>query len=336
MSNMSKKIAINGFGRIGRLFSRIILDNFSEDMEIVAVNDLTSAENLAYLLQNDTTYRRFNQKVSVNSGNLIVEKEGKTKIIKVFSEKDPQNLPWNELNIDVVIESTGIFTTSELANKHLQAGSKRVIISAPAKSDDIPTIVLGVNPIPTDKIISNASCTTNCISPALKVFLDNFNVNNVNALTVHAFTATQVLQDGPSKKAFRDGRSAFYNIIPSTSGAAKAVELTLPQIKGKITVSAVRVPIITGSMTNLVINLDKHISKEEINQKLKEASDTYLKNILEYSTEDLVSTDIIGNSHSSIVDSNLTEVLDNTVKIVLWYDNEWGYATRLVELCNKI
>lgn len=328
---MSKKIAINGFGRIGRLAARVIMTRFPE-MEIVAVNDLTSPENLAYLLQNDSTYRRFSKKVETKDGNLLID----NKEIKVFSEKDPANLPWKDLGVDIVIESTGFFTESEKAMAHINSGAKKVIISAPGKGD-IQTVVLGVNQLDKNaQIVSNASCTTNCIAPALKVLEENFGIKQSFGITAHAYTATQMLQDGPTKKAFRDGRAAGVNAIPATTGAAKAVFEVLPQLKGKVSLSALRIPVITGSMVYVTAQLQNAASVEEINQAFEKASQTDLKNILEYSTEDLVSSDIIQNPHSSIFDSKLTEVVGDTVKFVVWYDNEWGYSNRLAELVNQI
>lgn len=325
------KIAINGFGRIGRLATRIILAKFPE-LEIVAVNDLTSAENLAYLLEFDSTYRKLPYTVTTKDGSLFVHKPESEIKIEVLSEKDPSKLPWKALGIDVVLECTGRFLTSELASLHLQAGAKKVVLSAPAKDEDIPTLVLGVNEVNKDQnIVSNASCTTNCISPALKVLQDNFIIKQAMGLTVHAYTATQYVQDAPSQKEFRDGRAAAQNMIPSKTGAAKAVVRVLPELAGKLGLSAIRVPIVTGSMVYVTASLEKPINKDEVNNTMKLASETYLNGILEYSQKELVSTDIIQNSHSCIVDGGLTEVMGDTVKLVLWYDNEWGYANRLVE-----
>jgi glyceraldehyde 3-phosphate dehydrogenase len=334
-----KNIAINGFGRIGRLATRIILNSFP-DINIVAVNDLTSAENLAYLLQHDTTYRNFNHKVTVNGEFLEIQKtDGSTQKIKVLSQKDPAQLPWKDLNIDVVLECTGFFLTKELAGLHITAGAKNVILSAPAK-DDIATMVLGVNDADVLtknlNIISNASCTTNCISPALKVLSDSFGIEQVWSLTSHAMTATQVLQDGPSKKDFRDGRAASQNQIPSSSGASKAVELVLPKLKGKVHVMSLRVPVLTGSLVYATVQLSNEATVEQINTAFETASIGSLQGVLEYSTEDLVSGDIIQNPHSCVVDSKLTEVSGTTAKIVLWYDNEWGYANRLVEVVDRV
>lgn len=333
-----KKIAINGFGRIGRLAARTILSNYADDIEIIAVNDLASVENLAYLLQYDTTYRKFDHIVSVTNNNeiSIVSPSGKESVIKVFSQKEPSYLPWKELEIDVVLECTGLFLTKEMASQHIHAGAKKVILSAPAKSDDIPTIVLGINRPHMDwNIISNASCTTNCIAPALNLIKNEYAIQSAVALTAHAVTATQVVQDGPSKKAFRDGRSSAYNLIPSTSGASKAVEKVLPVISGKLIVDSLRVPVITGSMVHLCIHITSETTPDRIRRIFEEAAQKY-PNIYECSAEELVSSDIIGNSHSCILDSSLTEVLGNTVKLVLWYDNEWGYTQRLVQLLTLV
>jgi glyceraldehyde 3-phosphate dehydrogenase len=330
----TKKVAINGFGRIGRLAARNILTKFP-DLEIVAVNDLTSPENLAYLFKYDSTYRQFEYDVATDGENLIIHKPSGQVKIKVLSQKDPAMLPWSDLGVDVVLECTGRFLTREAANLHLQNGVKKVVLSAPAKDEDIATTVLGVNSLPTDNVISNASCTTNCVSPALKVLNDIFRIEEAVGITVHAYTATQLLQDGPSQKDYRDGRAAGINMIPSKTGAAKAVYKVLPELKGKLGLSAIRVPVITGSMVYLTLNLEKDFDKQAINNAFKAAADNQLKGILEFSTEELVSGDIIQNSHSCIVDGNLTEVLGKTAKVVLWYDNEWGYANRLVEVINQ-
>lgn len=330
---MSKKIAINGFGRIGRLTTRNLITRFPET-EIVAINDLTSADNLAYLFEYDSTYRKFPEKVSVENDYIKI---GERKI-KVFSERDPEQLPWKDLNIDVVIESTGIFTTQEGANKHLIAGAKKVAISAPAKSEGVDTVVLGVNQVNNNSpIISNASCTTNCVAPIFKVINDNFTIKQAFGITTHAYTASQVLQDSPSKKDFRDGRAAAINAIPSTTGAAKAVFQVIPELKGKVSLSALRIPTITGSMVYITAELETiPISSDEFNSKIKEATEGYLKGIIEYSKDDLVSSDVIGNSHSCIFDSKLTEILGSAIKFVVWYDNEWGYSNRLAELVVKM
>jgi glyceraldehyde 3-phosphate dehydrogenase len=344
---MTKKlrVAINGFGRIGRLTARNLINKHSDKVDIVAVNDLTTPENLAYLFKFDSTYRIFEKPVEVvDGGNLKIGDE----IIKVLAEREPAKLPWKDMDIDVVLECTGRFLSKELASLHLSAGAKKVVLSAPAKDKEILTVVQGVN-VPsiyyeegdfadTDnlskaQIVSNASCTTNCVAPALKVLSRNFDLINTSAITVHAYTATQMLQDGPSMKDFRDGRAAAANMIPSKTGAAKAVALVLPELEGKLMLSSIRVPVITGSMVYLVANLASDTSVEEVNAAFKKSTESYNKNILEYSTDEIVSSDIIQNSHSSILDSTLTEVSGKTVKLVLWYDNEWGYSNRLAELC---
>jgi len=335
---MSKKrIAINGFGRIGRLTARNILNKYP-DIEIVAVNDLTDSQNLAYLFKYDTAYHKFDGRVEVNSaGQIEIENHHGIQKIKVLSERDPLLLPWKDLNIDLVIESTGFFTEKEKAEFHLQAGAKKVLISAPSKGKDVPTIVLGVNkPTGDETIVSNASCTTNCIAPALKVIHDEFGIKQAFGITAHSYTASQVLQDGPSRKAFRDGRAAAQNLIPSSTGAAKAVFEVIPDLIGKLSLSALRVPTITGSMVYLTLELDKETTVDQINDKFKAASNSYLKGILEYTTDEIVSSDIIKNSHSCIFDSKLTELMGKTAKIVVWYDNEWGYSNRLAELSNLL
>lgn len=337
----SKKIAINGFGRIGRLAARIIFSTYPE-LEIVAVNDLTSAENLAYLLQYDSTYRQFEYQVSVDNGEIVVANAQQTKRIKVFSEKDPSKLPWKDLGVEQVLECTGRFLTPELAHSHIVAGAQKVVLSAPAKDESIQTVVLGVNARKDDtsalqaEIISNASCTTNCIAPALKVLEDSFGIEQAFGITVHAYTATQLLQDGPSQKEFRDGRAAAINMIPSRTGAAKAVYRVLPGLTGKLNLSAIRVPVVTGSMVYLTASLrsdKKHVTLDSLTKEFIQASLGNMKGILQYSTADLVSSDIIQNPNSCVVDGSLTELLGQTVKMVLWYDNEWGYANRLVEVC---
>jgi len=334
---MPTKIAINGFGRIGRLTARILLSQFQDDIEIVAVNDLTNAENLAYLFEYDSTYRRFEYPVSVQDGNIVVATPTGTKTIQVLAEKDPAALPWGDLGVDVVIESTGRFLTQELAQKHLQAGAKRVVLSAPAKSSNIPTYVHGVNDEVLQSqpaVISNASCTTNCIAPAFAV-LEQFAWDNAFGITVHAYTSTQNIQDGPSRKDNRGGRAAAVNAIPASTGAAKALKKVLPQTDGKVELSALRVPVITGSMVYVTINFAQDITVEKINQAFQDAAQTKLDTVLEYATVDLVSSDVIGNPHSSIFDAQLTEVNGRTAKIVLWYDNEWGYSNRLAELAAR-
>jgi glyceraldehyde 3-phosphate dehydrogenase len=338
------KVAINGFGRIGRLTTRNLLKKFNDQVEIVALNDLTSSKNLAYLFKYDSTYGKYEGEVNYEENAIIIDNN----LIKVYAEKDPSMLPWGELGVDVVLECTGRFLSQETASLHLNAGAKKVILSAPAKDSTILTVVQGVN-VPSlfsqtgeyihqnefqsAKIISNASCTTNCVAPILKVIEKEFGIVNANALTVHAYTATQMLQDAPSPKDFRDGRAAAQNMIPSKTGAAKAAALVVPSIAGKVNLSALRVPIITGSNVFISFNLEKATSVEELNSIVKKYANSELKGILEYSEDDLVSTDIIQNSHSTIFDSKMTEMIsDKSVKLVVWYDNEWGYSSRLAEL----
>jgi glyceraldehyde 3-phosphate dehydrogenase len=322
------KVAINGFGRIGRLTARIIIDKYP-NIEIVSVNDLTSADNLAYLYKHDSTYRETSHKVTSGLGWLKINNFK----IKVFANKEPIADQWND--IDVLLECTGKFLTRDLANLHLLAGAKKVVLSAPAKDDTIPTFVIGCNQKEAKKhdIISNASCTTNCLAPVLKILDENLDIKSAMGVTIHAITATQVIQDGPSQKEFRDGRASSINLIPSKTGASKAVELVVPSIKGKLNLSSIRAPVITGSCIYLFLNTNSKHTRDEINSILKNNA---IKSIIEYSSEELVSTDVIGNHHSSIVDSNLTETLDKQVKVVLWYDNEWGYSNRLADIINLI
>ncbi|MCE2983401.1 MAG: type I glyceraldehyde-3-phosphate dehydrogenase [Parachlamydia sp.] len=327
---MTINIAINGFGRIGRLVCR--LASLHKDINVVAINDLVPADNLAYLLKYDSTHGRFNGEVAANENSITVNGDQ----IKVFSEKDPQNLPWKDLDIDYVVESTGLFTTSELAGKHLTAGAKRVIISAPAKGE-IPTFVMGVNEKnydpQKDTIVSNASCTTNCLAPITKVLLDKFGIEEGLMTTIHAMTATQPVVDGPSKKDWRGGRGASQNIIPASTGAAKAVALCLPEIQGKLTGMAFRVPTEDVSVVDLTVRLSKETSYDEICKAMKEASDGPMKGILLYCDEEVVSSDFIGSTYSAIFDKNAGIALNPTFfKIVAWYDNEMGYAARIVDL----
>lgn len=326
---MAVKVGINGFGRIGRNVFRQALKN--DEVEIVAVNDLTDADMLAHLLKYDSVHGILEEEVSVNGSNIVVG----GKEIKVLSERDPANLAWGDLGVEIVIESTGRFTNREDANKHIEAGAKKVIISAPAKNDDL-TIVLGVND---DKyepenhhIVTNASCTTNCLAPLAKVLHDNFGIKRGLMTTIHSYTNDQQILDLPHKD-YRRARAAAENIIPTTTGAAKAVGKVLPELNGKLNGMAVRVPTPTGSLTDLVAELDKNVTAEEVNAALKEAAEGPLKGILEYTEDPIVSRDIIGNIHSSIVDGLSTMVLeDNMVKAVSWYDNEMAYSARCVDL----
>jgi len=321
------RIAINGFGRIGRLFFRAGF----EKLDIVAINDLGNIRTMAHLLANDSVHGKFPCEISLNNGNLVVQ----GKEIVMCCEKDPEKLPWKDLDIDIVIESTGFFTTKEGASKHLDAGAKKVLISAPAKGD-IKTIVKGVNEHTYDKekdnIISNASCTTNCLAPIIKVLNDNFGVKRGFMTTVHAYTGDQRILDFPHKD-LRRARAAAQNIIPTTTGAAVAVGLVVPEVSGKLDGIAMRCPVADGSVVDLVVELNSNTTEENIKNLFKNVAGSELKDVLEYSEEPLVSSDIIGNAHSSVFDATLTKLFNgNFVKIVSWYDNEWGYSNRLVDV----
>ncbi|MFJ3380878.1 type I glyceraldehyde-3-phosphate dehydrogenase [Curtobacterium sp. NPDC090217] len=326
---MTVKIGINGFGRIGRNFFRAALAKGS-DLEIVAVNDLTDNAALANLLKFDSITGRLGVSVELDGDNIVVD----GKPIKVLAERDPANLPWGELGVDIVIESTGFFTKAADAQKHIDAGAKKVIISAPATGDDV-TIVLGVNEDQYDpanhNIISNASCTTNSLAPLAKVFNDKFGIERGLMTTVHAYTADQNLQDGPHKDP-RRARAAALNIVPTSTGAAKAIGQVMPELAGKLDGFALRVPVPTGSITDLTLETKAEATVDEINAAYKEAAEGPLKGILLYSEDPLVSTDITTDPHSSIYDSGLTKVIGGLVKITSWYDNEWGYSNRLVDL----
>ena len=328
---MSIRIAINGFGRIGRMVLREA--NKNPNVEIVAINDLVQSDNLAYLLKYDSTHGRFNGEVL--AGQNSIEINGKK--IECLSEKNPSDLPWSDLKIDYVIESTGLFTASEKVAEHLKAGAKKVIISAPTKSPDIKTLVMGVNHEKydprNDKIVSNASCTTNCLAPIVKVVLDKYGIEEGLMTTVHAVTATQPTLDGPSKKDWRGGRGGNQNIIPASTGAAKAVGLCIPEIEGKITGMSFRVPTPNVSVVDLTVKLSKSTSYDDINASMKSASKGKLKGILGYTDEDVVSSDFIGSTYSSIYDAGAGIGLnDKFFKLVSWYDNEIGYSTCLIEL----
>ena len=324
------RVAINGFGRIGRITFRIAIER--SDLEVVGLNDITDTKTLAYLLKHDSNYGKFSHKVSFDEHNIIVD----DKPIPVYAERDPSLLPWKDLNVDVVIESTGRFTTKETASAHIQAGAKKVIISAPTKSDDIDTIVIGAND---DKlavsgaIISNASCTTNSIAAIMDILDREFGIEKAMLTTVHSDTASQTLTDSPSKD-LREGRAAPHNIVPTTTGAAIAVAKTVPSLVNKFDGLSVRVPTPVVSLSDVTMLLKKSVSVEAINEVLTKASeDPYYQGIVSVSNEPLVSTDYIGNSNSGIVDLLLTNVVDgNLAKVVVWYDNEWGYSNRLVEL----
>ncbi len=323
------KIAINGFGRIGRSSFKIALEKFPDSIEIVGINDLTDSKTLAHLLKYDSNYGIWDHNVSHDDTHIKVD----DKSYEVFKEIEPQNLPWKDLNVDVVIESTGRFTNKEGASLHIQAGAKKVIISAPTKGGDVPTLVLGVNAdkYGGEEIINNASCTTNCIAPVAQVINQKFGIAKAMMTTIHAYTADQHLQDGPHKD-LRRARAAATNIVPTSTGAAKATTETIPALKGLFDGVAIRVPVAVGSISDLTFLLNKKTTVEEINQVLKEASEGHLKGIMAVTSEPIVSSDIVGRSESAIVDLGLTQVVDgDMVKIFAWYDNEYGYSNRLIE-----
>lgn len=326
---MAKRIAINGFGRIGRLTFRNLLNK--RGIEIVAINDLTDNKTLAHLLKYDTAHGQFDGTVKYDDETLIVNR----KKIHAFSQKDPSKLPWKKLKVDVVLECTGFFRTKAKAELHRKAGAKSVVISAPAKSDDVQTIVLGVNDEelnPRENIFSNASCTTNCLAPLVKVLEDNWGVEVGSMTTTHAYTGDQRIQDAPHAD-LRRSRAAACNIVPTTTGAAKAVGKVVPSIAGKLSAMALRVPVVTGSLVELNVILKKPTTVEKVNAKFRKMSKGSMKGILEYCEDPVVSSDIVRNPHSSIFDSLLTSVNGNMLKIVSWYDNEAGYSARLADLC---
>ena len=325
------RVAINGFGRIGRLSFRRLLEK--ENVEVVGINDLTDNATLAHLLKYDSVHGKFNGTVTSDSESLTVNGVR----INAYAERDPKQLPWKELNVDVVLESTGRFVDEAGAGQHLPAGAKKVVISAPAKGN-IPTVVLGVNEdtlTGDETIVSNASCTTNCLAPMAKVLDDVFGIEKGYMTTIHAYTADQNLQDAPHSD-LRRARAAALSIVPTSTGAAKAVGLVLPQLKGKLDGNAMRVPTPDGSLTDLTVILKKEASAQEINDALKQASETYLKGILEFCTDEIVSADIVGNPHSCIFDSKLTTVNGNLAKVVGWYDNEFGYSSRVADLIERL
>jgi len=322
------RVAINGFGRIGRMVFRA---GFADKkIKFVAVNDLVPAEQLAYLLKHDSIQGKWEHEVKIRKNMLVVD----GKEIIVLNEKEPAQLPWKELRIDVVVESTGIFLTEELASKHLEAGTRKVLLSAPAKDESISTYVYGVNhkSYKGERIISNASCTTNCVAPITKVLLKEFGIRRGFFTTAHAYTADQNLVDGPHKKDVRRGRAAGINIVPTTTGAHKAVAKVLPALQGKLSGIALRVPVATASITDFVYELETRAKAQEINEAIARASRRGMKGIIEYSQEPLVSSDIIGNSHSAIFDSLETQTIDRLAKMLAWYDNEYGYACRMIDM----
>jgi len=329
------RVAINGFGRIGRNVFRIIASRPESGIDVVAINDLSDDDILAYLLEYDSVMGRFDQDVTVSDG---VMKVGGHEV-RMLVERDPAKLPWQELEVDVVIEATGVFRDRASLQKHLDAGAKRVILTVPSKDEIDETIVLGVNDSelgPEDLIVSNASCTTNCLAPLAKVLDDEFGIKKGVMTTVHAYTNDQRLADVPHED-LRRSRAATENIIPTTTGAAKAVGEVLPQLAGKLDGMAMRVPVPDGSTVDLVVELDKEVTVEEVNAAIKKAAEGQLSGIMEYTEDPIVSTDIIGNPHSSIFDASGTQVLGgNLVKVMSWYDNEWGYSNRVVDLIERL
>jgi len=327
------KIGINGFGRIGRLAFRAAIER--PDVEVVGINDLVEPDYMAYMLKYDSTHGQFKGTIAVEGGHLVVN--GKT--IRVTAEKDPANLKWNEVGAEVVIESTGLFLTQETAQKHIDAGAKKVVMSAPAK-DDTPTFVMGVNhkQLKADQnIVSNASCTTNCLAPIAKVLNDKFGIEEGLMSTIHAVTATQKTVDGPSAKDWRGGRGAYQNIIPSSTGAAKAVGLVLPELKGKLTGMSFRVPVADVSVVDLTVRLKTPATYADVKAAMKEASEGELKGILGYTEDEVVSEDFKGDARTSIFDAKAGIALnDNFVKVVSWYDNEWGYSNKIIDLVQEI
>ncbi|HEY5328102.1 MAG TPA: type I glyceraldehyde-3-phosphate dehydrogenase [Mucilaginibacter sp.] len=327
------KIGINGFGRIGRLAFRAAIER--PDIEVVGINDLVDPDYMAYMLKYDSTHGPFKGTIAVEGGHLVVN--GKT--IRVTAEKDPANLKWNEVGAEIIIESTGFFLTQETAQKHIDAGAKKVVMSAPAK-DDTPTFVMGVNNkklTAQHTIVSNASCTTNCLAPIAKVLNDAFGIEEGLMSTIHAVTATQKTVDSPSAKDWRGGRGAYQNIIPSSTGAAKAVTLVIPELKGKLTGMSFRVPVPDVSVVDLTVRLKKAASYNDIKKAMKDASEGELKGILGYTEDDVVSEDFKGDSRTSIFDAKAGIALnDNFVKVVSWYDNEWGYSNKLIDLVQEL
>jgi glyceraldehyde 3-phosphate dehydrogenase len=329
---MAIKVGINGFGRIGRLVFRRGLE--LGGIEFVQINDLTDAKTLGHLLKYDSVHGKFNGEVKVEGDSIVVN----GKKYKVSAEKDPANLPWKELNVDVVVEGTGVFTKAEQMQKHIEAGAKKVLLTAPAKGDIDATIVLGVNNDmlkPEHKLVSNASCTTNCLAPMVKVLHDNFGVKKGFMTTVHAYTNDQRLLDLPHKD-LRRARAAAVSIIPTTTGAARTVTKAIPELEGRLDGFALRVPTADGSLTDFVCELEKNVTVDQVNEAMKKAAEGPMKDILQYEVDPIVSIDIVGNPASCILDSLSTMAKDNLVKVVGWYDNEWGYSCRTVDLLLKM
>ena len=326
------RVAINGFGRIGRVFTRAIQGN--DNIELVAINDLSDTVTLAHLLKYDSVHRGFNGTVVARDNEIVINDIE----VKVFNEKDPDNLPWDALNVDVVVEATGLFRTRALASKHIKAGAKKVILSAPAKEDGIRTVVMGINDDlidGTEQIISNASCTTNCAAPMVKIIDELCGIQNGYITTIHSYTGDQRLHDAPHSD-LRRARAASESIVPTTTGAAKAITKIFPHLHGHMGGGGIRVPVPDGSLTDITCMVNKPVSAEELNSVFKEYAEGSLKGILEYINDPIVSTDIIGNTHSVIYDSELTSVIGNMIKVVGWYDNEVGYSNRIVDLIERI
>ncbi len=330
---MATRVGINGFGRIGRLVFKAAFLN--SDLEIVAINDLTDSAALAHLLKYDSTHGPFPADVECIDGNIVVDDT----TIKVMAERDPANIPWGDLGVDIVVEATGVFRNRDMIAKHLEAGAKKVVLTVPAKDEIDATIVLGVNDDELKhehKIVSNASCTTNCLAPVAKVLNDNFGIERGLMTTLHGYTNDQRILDFPHKD-LRRARSAAVNLIPTTTGAARAVGKVIPELNGKLDGMAVRAPIPDGSLVDLVVQLKKNVTVEEINAAMKKAADGPMLGILEYTEDPIVSSDIVGNPSSSVFDASLTTVMDgNFVKVLSWYDNEWGYSSRVVDLIERI
>lgn len=325
------RVAINGFGRIGRTLTRVLKNH--KGIELVAINDLADAKTLSHLLKYDSVHGIYPGEVSFDEKHIIID----NKKVVLTNEKSPENLPWEDLGIDVVVESTGLFRTKEKSELHLKAGAKKVIISAPT-DDKVKSIVIGVNDYLLDNndlIVSNASCTTNCAAPLIKVINDICQIDSAYITTVHSFTSDQRLHDAPHKD-LRRARAATQSIVPTTTGAAKAITKIFPELEGKIGGCGIRVPVPDGSLTDLIVHVKEELTIDFINQKFKEASETYLKGILQYTEDPVVSVDIVGNPHSSIFDADLTSVLGRMIKVVAWYDNEYGYSSRLAELIKKM
>ncbi len=329
------KVAINGFGRIGRVFTRCLINSNNKQIEIVAINDLVDAPTLAHLLKYDSVHGVLNNSISSTSNSIIID----GKEIVVLNERDPENLPWSDNEIDVVVESTGFFRDKLGAEKHITAGAKKVIISAPSVDYNVKTVVLGVNDGVLDgseTVLSNASCTTNCAAPMIKIINDNFRIKSGYITTTHAYTGDQNIHDAPHKD-LRRARAAAKSIIPTTTGAAKAISKIFPELEGKLVGSGIRVPVLNGSLTDIICQVEKIPTVKEINALFYKASvEGEMSSILSYTTDPIVSNDIVGNKFSCIIDSDLTSVNDNTIRIIGWYDNEAGYSNRIIDLINKI